>query len=166
MRIRRMSMDGEVAALTACLAGDRAFVQPDFAALWAHKGGRSVAWILEESGSPLAVLPAVEFGRRPLVRMQSMPDGCYGGILWNPVVAEDRRPALAPALLAAVRNHGYARIHISDFYGSFACADGFDAQASCTTLVTVPGSQWEPPCQKLVSQARKAEREGLQKARH
>jgi len=162
MYVRREPLVGALADLTALLAGDRAFIHPDFATLWSHKGGTPVVWVLERFDQPVAVLPGVEFGRWPLTRFQSMPDGGYGGILWQPNVARDQRCRLSESLLSAVAGHGYARIHIFDFYNSLPTVSGFDQQIHNTTLVAVSGADWTPPCRKLVSQVRKADREGIE----
>ncbi len=159
MRIRRFMLDGEVARTAAAWAGDRTFCQPEFAELWRAKGGRPVAWVAREGDAPLAILPGVEFGHAPLVRFQSMPDGGYGGVLRSANVPP--RPDVDRELVRAVARAGYLKAFIVDFYGSLAAFPGFRPSAARTTLVDLDSPSWIPQDRKLVSQARKAEREGI-----
>lgn len=161
MRVRRTEMEGEIGALVARWAGPRTFCQPAFAALWRAKGGRTIVWVAEDGDEVLAVLPGVEFGRRPCLRFQSMPDGGYGGVLWSAAVPPADRPGLGAGLLAAVARAGYAKTFICDYYRSLAAADGFLQTAAATTLVDISSPCWEPPDRKLLAQVHKAEREGI-----
>jgi hypothetical protein len=161
LRVRRAEMTGDVAALVGGWAGRRTFCQPGFADLWREKGGRPVVWMAEHGGEPLAVLPGVEFGRRPFLRFQSMPDGGYGGVLWSSDVAAADRANVVDELLAAVVRAGYVKTFICDFYHSLAGADGFRQTLAATRLVDITSPVWEPPDRKLLAQVHKAEREGI-----
>ncbi len=162
MRVRRAEMTGDVGALVARWGGARTFCQPSFAELWRAKGGRPTAWLVESNSEPIAVLPGVEFGHRPYLRFQSMPDGGYGGVLWFSGVSPDDRMAIQTELLAAVTRVGYAKVYIFDFYTSLCGTGGFYRRTGATTLVDIEGPLWEPPDRKLLAQAHKAEREGIQ----
>jgi hypothetical protein len=143
------------------LTGDCFFASPGFADLWRAKGGRAVAWIAEDAGRPAAMLPGVEFGRGPLCRFQAMPDGCYGGIFFDEDSNLDRE-RIARLLLDAVVRHGYMKTFLFDFYGTFPPDSRFESVLCATTLVDISDPRWLPPDKKLVSQIRKAEREGVQ----
>jgi len=151
--------DFGVAELDVFCAG-RFFTSATFAELWAAKGGRPVIWTLTEGDRTVAILPGVEFGRAFLRRFMSMPDGCYGGVLCHPEHQADA-PRLVAALTDAVLQAGYMRTFIFDFDGHMGCDPRFEAIRLQTTLVDISNPDWLPPDKKLVSQIRKAEREGI-----
>jgi hypothetical protein len=142
------------------LIGDRFFASPGFADVWRAKGGRAVAWIAEDAGRTAAVLPGVEFGRGPLCRFQAMPDGCYGGVFYDDAVIDRER--IARLLLDAIVRRGYMKTFLFDFYDTFPPDSRFESVLCATTLVDISEPGWLPPDKKLVSQVRKAEREGVQ----
>jgi CelD/BcsL family acetyltransferase involved in cellulose biosynthesis len=140
---------------------DRIFTSTGWAFLWRQAGGTPVVWVVGDGGDPLAILPGVEFGRSRAARFFSMPDGCYGGILPREDLGE-LPPDLRHLLLEAVADHGYLRAWIFDYYesvdGDLSRWEGF---SQGTTLVDISDPRWEPPDRKLVSQIKKAEREGI-----
>src|SRR5262245_21371157 len=75
--------------------GSRGFLE-----LWRARAGRPVSWTVTRDHETVAALPGVEFGRGPLGRFASLPDGCYGGLLIDPHHQADRAD-LACAVLAA-----------------------------------------------------------------
>ena len=136
------------------------FTSRGFLDLWRHVGGRPVWWIAEATGKTVAVMPGVEFGRKPLARFQSMPDGCYGRVVLDGS-SPGKETELAGSILEAVCDHGYAKCFVTDFDGSFPNSDSLDAVPSTTLLVDISEPDWLPPDKKLQSEIRKAQREGV-----
>lgn len=160
MKVTRQPFDATLRAEVDRLAGRRFFASMGFAALWRQLGGRPVVWLVETDGRVAAALPGVEFGRGPLTRFQSMPDGCYGGLLVDPGLAADRLP-IGRAAISALTRHRYAKAFVFDFYGTIDDPSPFGATWEETTLLDIAAPGWLPPDRKLHAQVRKAEREGI-----
>ncbi|MHB8077763.1 MAG: GNAT family N-acetyltransferase [Candidatus Krumholzibacteriia bacterium] len=156
----RQPLEATLRAEVDRLAGRRFFASSGFAALWRHRGGRPVVWLVESDGRVAAALPGVEFGRGPLARFQSMPDGCYGGLLLDPDLAADRLP-IGRAVMSALARHHYVKACVFDFYGTIADPAPFGGGWEETTLLDIAVPGWLPPDRKLNDQIRKAEREGI-----
>jgi hypothetical protein len=139
---------------------DSFFASPGFASLWVHRGGRPVVWSAEVGGILAAVLPGVEFGRGPLARFASMPDGCYGGVFTNADL-DGARDRVCTALMEAVARRRYAKSFIFDFYAATPSHRCFCDHHHEAYVADLGGSAWRPPDPKLRSQIRHAEREGL-----
>jgi hypothetical protein len=116
----------------------------------------------------VAIVPGVEFGRGPIARFASMPDGCYGGVFF--AEGRDDGPAaalsaeherLARMLLDAVARRRYLRAHLFDFYGTLPADPRFETFTCTTTLVDISDPRWDPPDKTLLAQIRKARREGI-----
>ncbi|MEN8005948.1 MAG: GNAT family N-acetyltransferase [Candidatus Krumholzibacteriota bacterium] len=141
------------------LTGDGFFASRVYARLWETMGGRAVAWAVEDQGKLVSLLPGVEFGRGPWARFQSMPDGGYGGIFH---AREQERDHCEALLLGAIDNRRYLKTFIFDFYGTISRSDGLARETYRTTLVDISAPGWVPPDEKLLSQIRKAKREGIE----
>ena len=160
MRVERRPLGEVPADEYARLVGGSFFASPGFPGLWRALGGRPVAWTVEAEGALAAVLPGVEFGRGPLARFASMPDGCYGGLFVDPAL-ERERETLARVLFAGLAGRHYAKAFVFDFHGLVPCGPGFDAMRCETALVDISDPGWMPADRKLRAQIRKAQREGL-----
>lgn len=161
MEVRRLTLDEFGDARLAGYARDRVFVSPGWARLWEARGGRAVVWMAGDGGEPAAVLPGVEFGRGAWTRFFSMPDGCYGGVLYRDPT-EEGRGRHQRELLETMAAHGYMRAWVFDFHGSIdRPTEACEPFPQNTTLVDISDPGWQPPDRKLVSQIRKARREGI-----
>ncbi|HOP07564.1 MAG TPA: GNAT family N-acetyltransferase [candidate division Zixibacteria bacterium] len=134
------------------------FTSKGFSELWRSLGGRPVYWAAEETGEVVAVLPGVEFGRKPLVRFQSMPDGCYSRMVFSDN-GRSRESEIIKAILDAVYSHGYAKCFVTDFEGNFPAGNRCELISSTTLLVDISEADWMPPDKKIQSEIRKAQRE-------
>jgi hypothetical protein len=133
---------------------------PAFARVFRTIGGRDVYWVAQLNGQPVAALTAVEFGHKPLKRLQSMPDGLYSSL----VMLDDsgrNAPDAAKAILEAIAGAGYAKLYVNDFYGQLVGANACETIDCYTTLVDIARPGWRPPDKKIRSEIRKAEREGI-----
>ena len=130
-----------------------------FARVWESVGGRAVYWTFQENNEIVAAFPGVEFGQGPLMRFQSMPDGCYGA----PLILADTndRASVIHALVKGVADAGYLKTYLIDFSSTLGALDGFAATEVSTLIVDGLDSDWQPPDKKLQSELRKAEREGI-----
>ena len=133
---------------------------PAFARLFRHVGGREVFWVVRINRNPVAVLTAVEFGRRPVKRLQSMPDGLYTRL----VPLEEEVPLGNPAevLVRELADGGYSKLFVNDFYRQFSMPPAFAVSEFNTILVDISDPRWQPPDKKIRSEIRKAEREGIE----
>jgi Acetyltransferase (GNAT) domain len=161
VKVSRIHLDDFGEARLTDFSRDRLFTSPGWASLWQNAGGRVVVWAVEDQGEIEAILPGVEFGRGFATRFFSMPDGCYGGVLYRSDSSEGQA-RLRNHLLQAVARRNYLRAWIFDFYDTVGSDNAswqrFDQN---TTLVDISDPQWEPPDRKLVSQIQKARREGI-----
>jgi len=136
------------------------FSSVGFAQLWATLGGQDVYWVTKEGEKTLAVLPGVEFGKRPLRRFQAMPAGCYAVLVpVSDLKTDARNVALSTA--QALQIEGYLKLYLTDYYSQFAHVDGFEISEEKTILVDISQPDWQPPDKKIQSEIRKAEREGV-----
>ncbi|MFH2049330.1 MAG: hypothetical protein ABIJ12_07780, partial [bacterium] len=78
------------------------FTSIGFANLWKTKGGKAVAWFAEHENKIIAVLSGVEFGSNSLTRFMSMPNGCYGSIVFNDI-PEELKSASGKAILNEIK---------------------------------------------------------------
>lgn len=162
MKIQRLTLPDMTPQIWDGLTGDRVFASSGFASLWRTKGGTPAAWaaIAGGDGAVLAMVPGVEFGPRGLRRFMSMPDGCYGGLVDALPDGRDRN-RIADRILAAISGHRYLRTWLFDFYDSLPADEAFRHRQEITTLVDISSPDWQPVDGKLMSQIRKAEREGI-----
>lgn len=156
----RVELSGRWARLVDALSEGSFFASSAFAGLWAAQGGRPVLWVVEDEGALVAALPGVEFGRASLTRFQSMPDGCYGGVLTMPE-ARSQGDRWARVVLDALVERRYLKTFLVDFYGSLPDDDRFETCCEQTTLVDIDET-WSPRDKKLLSQIRAAERHGIE----
>lgn len=160
INVRRYQADQINSDLVDRLAGNSLFASYAFSCLWRSLGGRPVFWTAEEEEHTLAVLCGVEFGIRPVVRFQSMPDGCYCRLavydldMPMQVVVKQR-------LLDALCKAHYSKLYLYDFFGDFADFNPFESRDCRTSLVAITDNNWQPPDKKIQSEIRKAEREGI-----
>ena len=142
------------------ITGDSLFGSVEFGRVWETVGGKAVYWTVYDREKVIALLPAVEFGHRPLRRLQSMPDGCYGRLF---VKAGDdaKAPDMATALQDALTEAGYRKVFLYDYYGWCVEHRSFQLETCATSLVNISSPQWEPPDKKIQSEIRKARREGI-----
>jgi Acetyltransferase (GNAT) domain len=140
--------------------GDSFFASVGFAELWRLAGGEPRYRLLHLDGELAAVLPAVEFGRGRMARLQSMPDGCYGSLH----VCEAARPErgrLASVLIDHLKQSGLWRFHLVDFAHQFDHVSELSSTPCTTQLVDIRDPEWWPADAKIRSQIRSAERQGV-----
>ncbi|MCX5801274.1 MAG: GNAT family N-acetyltransferase [Candidatus Eisenbacteria bacterium] len=160
MKIFVRPMSQLAPSVVELLVGNCFFSTPGFAEIWRTKGGRSVAWVAENDGEISAILPGVEFGHGRLCRFMSMPDGCYGGVFFAKGLTREREP-IAQRLIDEIVRRRYSKTYLFDFYGSVPLHPRFETVLCATTLVDISDPEWVPPDRKLLSQIRKADREGI-----
>ena len=160
MNVKRSEFSDAPIELIDQLAGNYFFSSTVFAKLWESMGGKPVYWMAVESGRILAVLSGVEFGRGSLRRFQSMPNGCYGRILFN-VGEEIRQSEIATAMVSRIIAEKYVKAFITDFHKTILNSSGFEIEEYTVFMVDISSVDWEPPDQKLRQQIHKAEREKL-----
>jgi len=141
------------------LVGNSCFASRGFLDVWRAAGGRPVAWVAETNGGVAAVLPGVEYGRGPVARFASLPDGCYGGVFADPALSDIASVGIA--LLDAVCDRGYAKTAIFDVHGGTPRHPEFEDVPWETLRVEIGVEDWHPPDPKLRSEIRKAERERI-----
>jgi hypothetical protein len=160
MEVSRLTNSRLNTDLLTTLTADSLFGSIGFARLWETMGGTPVYWAAFVDGEIVALLPGVEFGRRPLKRFQSMPDGIYSRILSG--VRDNRaRREMSRGLLQAVAKAGYVKTYITDFHGLMEVPETYAAQLCRTTIVDISDKDWRPPNRRLRRYIRKAEREGM-----
>ena len=134
------------------------YTSPLFADLWQCHRGVATCWVCREDDQITAILVGVEFGKGALARFQSMPDGLY-----TRVFSQGSEPGVrgrsVHTLAQAIRQAGYAKVFLSDFYGELGPLDGYQALESETVRVAISALNWEPPDTTIRSEIRKAERE-------
>ncbi len=161
MRIGFRPLAGIPATDVARLAGTSFFASAGFLSLWTAHAGNPGAWLVEDGGRPVAMLPGVEYGAGAIARFASGPDDCYGGLRLDPTVEEDRT-GIAAAVFEQVAQHGYAKIWVFDFHRTLSAAPaGFTTTVAETRLVDISAPDWTPPDRALLTQIRHAERADL-----
>jgi hypothetical protein len=143
------------------LAGSSFFASAGFLSLWTAHAGNPGAWLVEDGGRPVAMLPGVEYGAGAIARFASGPDDCYGGLRLDPA-AEEARDAIAADLFERVARRHYAKVWVFDFHHTLSTVPaGFVATTAETRLVDISAPDWTPPDRALLTQIRHAERVGL-----
>jgi len=136
------------------------FCSAGFGNLWQSQGGRLVYWIVKDSHDIVAVLPGVEFGRKPLCRFQAMPDGCYGRLFFHEQT-DASKDEIAKLLTTALKKAGYVKVFLYDYYGTMGQPEGFETSRLETMLVDISSPDWKPPHESIRRAVRKAEKEGI-----
>jgi hypothetical protein len=134
-----------------------------FARLWETLGGRVVYWLVRENDKVLALLQGIEFGKSLWTRFQAMPDGLYGELHF--LESGLGRATAYRLLLETLARQRYAKLFLNDFHRDLPAAPGFTLREVMTTLVDISSPGWQPPDKKLLSEIRKAEREGVELTR-
>ncbi len=161
MKIIRCGLNDAPVELIDRLAGNYFFSSTAFAKLGESMWGKPVYWLAEANGNVIAILPGVEFGEGLFQTFQAMPNGCYGRVL-HPEMNYEDIILLSGEIAGALRNWGYAKVIINDFYKSFDIPKKFNVEEYTTHLVDISAPDWEPPDSKLRQQIHKAEKEGLE----
>ena len=161
MKARRLTFSELPTSVREHIDRGPLFASSRFARLWLSDRGHDVYWLVESDNSPLAVMTAVEFGARPVRRLQAMPDGLYCHVLPFPG-SEAGVSSSASIIFEAVASENYSKIFVQDFHREFEEPQGFEVTQCETNLVDIADPEWEPPDAKIRSEIRKAGREGIQ----
>ncbi len=136
------------------------FASESFCNLFKTAGGNPVCFLLSNENHPTVALVGVEFGLSIFKRFQSMPDGCYSSLISldgnDPINSRD-----ALNILDAVKNCGYTKSFIFDYHSHFPKVTNYTVSI-CTTQIASISPEWQPPDKKLLSEIRKAEKEGVE----
>ncbi|MCK4460318.1 MAG: hypothetical protein KAW46_00855, partial [candidate division Zixibacteria bacterium] len=127
MEVSRLTTSRLNTDLLTTLTTDSLFGSIGFARLWETMGGTPVYWAALVDGEIEALLSGVEFGRRPLRRFQSMPDGIYSRIL-SEVRDNCARQEMTRALFQAIAKAGYAKVYVTDFHDLMEVPETYTAQ--------------------------------------
>ncbi len=136
------------------------FTSTGFANLWKTKGGKAVAWFAEHENKIAAILPGVEFGSKPLIRFMSMPNGCYGSIVFSSIT-DELKTASGKAILNEIVKKKYVKTYLFDYYKTLPENNAYKIENCRTTLVDISDPDWQPPDKKLRQQIHKAENGGI-----
>lgn len=161
MNVNRYEFQNAPLELIDRLAGNYFFSSTAFSKLWISMGGKPVYWVAERNGEIIAILPGVEFGAGFFRRFQSMPNGCYGKILYNEQ-SDHSREGINTAITNRIRKEGYTKVFLNDFHSTINAVSGYDVQQFETLLVDISSPGWEPPDSKLRQQIHKAEKAGIE----
>jgi hypothetical protein len=142
------------------LLNDSFFSSKSFIDVWEAENGKGVVWTVENNQDILAVIPGIEFGYKPFCRFQSMPDGCYGGIILNPNI-EFNQNIIVNKLLKRILDYGYQKLYIHDFYDTIPPNDNYHAFVIQTRNIDLSKQSEVPLNKKLQSEIRKAKRENV-----
>ena len=142
------------------LIKDSFFASRGFMDLWSRVGGKPVYWVAESGDLLRCVFPGVEFGRGPLKRFHSMPDGCYGRMFFASGNDADNR-AISRRVMREIAQAGYLKAYVYDFYNRLSGNSGFRTEKCETSIVDISGNTWAPPDKKIQSEIRKSEKEGI-----
>ena len=170
MKVRRCQLSDLQPDKLDSLTKDSFFASRGFLELWSRVGGRPVYWVAQSGDLLRGVFPGVEFGRGPLCRFHSMPDGCYGRMFFTSGNDADNR-AIGRLVMREIGKAGYLKAHVYDFYNRLSGNSSFKTEKCDTSIVDIVGSNWLPPDKKIQSEIRKAEKEGIRvetfdRARH
>lgn len=160
MDIRRLTEEDLGSGIIAALDRNSFFTSLPFSNLWRTVGGTPVYYAAGVEDRLLAIMPGVEFGSRLARRFQAMPNECYSRPLAVTEDVQEYRTA-CHGLLGAIRHTKYYRAIVTDYYGLFNVAEGASPGLGSASIVDISSPDWLPPDKKLVSEIRKAEREGL-----
>lgn len=159
MRVHCLDLPALLAREAELPTADSFFASTGFAQLWALLGGRVRYWAVLEDGAIAAVLPSVEFGTGPLRRLQSMPDGCYGGV-YVAKGAPAQASAYAELILRAIFRERWWRVHLVDYHATLA-PNSMRPIACETQLVDIRDPDWWPQDTRLRRDIRSAQRQGI-----
>lgn len=162
MKAVRLTAGELTDAARETLHGHSCFASPGFANLWQSVGGRPVYFAAETDSGLAALLPAIEFGRKPLLRLQAMPDGCYSSLVMINQDLEVAEIAKAGSvILDAIADYGYARVFITDQQNLFVTTKKYEVQTCATTLVDISDPDWKPAERNVGTEIRAAQRRGV-----
>jgi hypothetical protein len=142
------------------LISDSFFSSKSFFELWEGQNGKGIVWTVEDNNSILAVLPGIEFGLKPFCRFQSMPDGCFGGIIINQNIEFDHNIVIN-RLLEQIFKYGYLKAYIFDYFKTFPTPDSYKTFNIQTQFIDLRKSNDIPQERKLKSEIKKAQNENV-----
>ena len=105
-------------------------------------------------------MPGVEFGSGIYKRFQSLPDGLYGRIYYNPDINSEKH-LVANIIKDFLDKSSYSKIYLYDYYNELNLFNDFQTIDCSTNIVDVSSSDYMPPDKKLQSEIRKADRENI-----
>jgi Acetyltransferase (GNAT) domain len=155
--VRRLTADSLPGEIARAVGEHTLLASSSFGDVWATLGGRLVFWVAEEDGSICAVLAGVEFGRNPVARFQSMPDGLAAALYFTNDTSE--RAHLASQVLDGIAGYGYIKTYVTDFNNSLPPHSALERQQLSTHVVDISNPAYEPSDKTLLSEIRKAERD-------
>ncbi|MEK7775450.1 MAG: GNAT family N-acetyltransferase [Candidatus Zixiibacteriota bacterium] len=155
--MRKLAPGDLSAELATVVVRHSLFASHPFMDVWKALSGHVVFWVAEEEGNIAAVLAGVEFGRKPLARFQSLPDGIPSVFACQGITHD--RVHLASQILDGLSQHGYIKTFVTDFDNSFPPHSTFHRAEMVTHVVDISNPSYEPSDKTLMSEIRKAERE-------
>ncbi len=160
MKVRRCQFSEIQSDQVDSLTKNSFFASRGFMDLWSRVGGKPVCWVAESGDVLRGVFPGVEFGRGPLKRFYSMPDGCYGRMFFASGNDADNR-AISKLVMREIAQAGYLKAYVYDFYNRLSGNSSFTTEKCETSIIDISGNTWAPPDKKIQSEIRKAEKEGV-----
>ena len=143
------------------LAGHSFLASEQFASVWTARGGSRVVWGVETQGRLTAVLPGIEFGRRPVRRFMAMPNGLYGRLCLAPEY-EALREGIATKLMEAIGGGEYIKAYLFDYFDEILPSHvKAEADEQTAWVIDIGAADWRPLERNLRQEIRKASREGL-----
>ncbi len=162
MKIEKHTLDSLSSGKISQLIGNSFFGSHGFAKLWETIGGEPIYWTVQEEKSItekketelLAVMPSVQFGKKPLARIQSMPDGCYGKIFYD--CEENMQDEIQKKMFSELINQGYQKIFFYDYLNNLNLPQKYQRENKSVQIVDISREDWMPPDSKLASQIKKS----------
>ena len=158
--IRYQKPDAASLEIINSMISESFFCSIGFGKLWQSQGGCPVYWVVKDGDDFVAVLPGVEFGRKPLCRFQAMPDGCYGRLFFHDRTDASKKE-ITKHLRDALKKAGYVKVFLYDYYDTMSKPEGFETTSLETMMVNISSPDWEPPHESIRRAIRKAEKEGI-----
>lgn len=137
------------------------FASKNYLNLWSAINGQGCYFVVKDQDSLLAIMPAVEFGKSPVKRVQSMPDGTYSTIYFKNPMDDNLKIELTKLIIQLLLKYGYIKIDLFDYNDSLKVVDKFDKITLSTHLIEITDKDWIPPDKKIQSELRKAKRENV-----
>lgn len=139
---------------------DSFFSSKPFMECWEKENGKGVVWTVEENNTVLAILCGIEFGVKPFCRFQSMPDGCFGGVIINSNIKYDIS-LVKRQLLDKIMSFGYMKVFIYDYFDSIQPIDAYKTFEIQTQILYLSDESIIPQDRKLKGEIKKAQIEDV-----
>ena len=141
------------------LTDDLFYASLDFMSLWKSKGGQPIFFVDEEQDKFRAGIGGIIFGRFPIKRYDSMPDGFYGGPFYAEECDLEHQKNFISAFATFLKSKNIIRATVNKPGVDFT-SDIFKNYTALTHVLELTGEEFIPPRREVKKHIRGSRERG------